>query len=189
MSSSIELGIANPIPGAALPPGSGSVAASVGIPTTCPSRSTSAPPLLPGLIGALVWITFGSTTPLGSPTARPRALTIPSVTELRRPSGFPIAIPMSPTRKSPEANVAVRSDAPSTRATAMSSGTKEPTSVARYEFPRELETTNVPPPATTWALVTMSPLLSNTTPDPSPCGVEIWTTAGATRWITSTKLC
>ena len=34
MSSSIELGIANPIPGAALPPSSGSVAASVGMPTT-----------------------------------------------------------------------------------------------------------------------------------------------------------
>ena len=33
-------------------------------------------------------------------------------------------------------------------------------------------------PRTTWALVTMSPLLSNTTPDPSPSGVEIWTTAG-----------
>src|SRR6266566_8315943 len=69
----------------------------VGIPTTCPSRSTSAPPLLPGLIGALVWITFGSEAPPGSVTVRPTALTIPSVTLLCSPSGLPMAITMSPT--------------------------------------------------------------------------------------------
>ena len=42
-------------PGAGAPPASGFTAASVGIPTTRPSRSASAPPELPGLIGALVW--------------------------------------------------------------------------------------------------------------------------------------
>jgi hypothetical protein len=47
-------GIAKPMPGAAPPPSCGLVAASVGMPTTWLWRSTSAPPLLPGLIGALV---------------------------------------------------------------------------------------------------------------------------------------
>ena len=56
-------------PGAA-PPSSGSEAASVGMPITAPVRSTSAPPLLPGLIGALVWITAGSATPPPSGTVR-----------------------------------------------------------------------------------------------------------------------
>jgi hypothetical protein len=69
-------GIANPMPGACAPPSSASVAASVGIPITAPSRSTSAPPELPGLIAALVWMTDGSTTPLPSRTVRPTAETI-----------------------------------------------------------------------------------------------------------------
>src|SRR5579875_1877750 len=94
MLVTVELEIAKPIPGAA-PPICGSVAASVGIPTTCPCKLTSAPPLLPGLIGALVWITSGSTTPLGSETVRPSALMIPMVTELRSPSGLPSASTMS----------------------------------------------------------------------------------------------
>ncbi len=61
MSSTRSLGMANPMPGA-LPPSWGSVAASVGIPIARPSLSTSAPPELPGLIAALVWITDGSVT-------------------------------------------------------------------------------------------------------------------------------
>src|SRR5437588_7825643 len=35
-------------------------------------------------------------------------------------------------------------------------------------------------PLTTWLLVTMSPSLSNTTPEPRPSGVLIWTTDGRT---------
>ena len=61
------LGIAKPIPGAR-PPSSGSVAASVGIPITRPWRSASAPPELPGLIAALVWIISGSAMPFPSET-------------------------------------------------------------------------------------------------------------------------
>ena len=53
-------GIAKPMPAAA-PPSCGLVAASVGMPITCPSRFTSAPPLLPGLIAALVWMALIST--------------------------------------------------------------------------------------------------------------------------------
>jgi hypothetical protein len=53
MLVTVSLGIANPIPAAA-PPICGSAAASVGMPITCPARFTRAPPLLPGLIAALV---------------------------------------------------------------------------------------------------------------------------------------
>src|ERR671931_469423 len=35
-------------------------------------------------------------------------------------------------------------------------------------------------PLTTWALVTMSPWSSKTTPEPRPSGVLIWTTEGST---------
>ena len=94
-------GMANPIPGAA-PPSCWSVAASVGIPTTWPARLTRAPPLLPGLIAAEVWITSGKVAPGfppsgGSGTVRPVAEMIPSVTLLARPSGLPMASTMSPT--------------------------------------------------------------------------------------------
>jgi len=41
--------------------------------------STSAPPELPGLIAALVWIMDGNVTLLSSCTASRNALTIPSV--------------------------------------------------------------------------------------------------------------
>src|SRR5215469_2496192 len=66
MSLTRLLGIAKPMPGAALPPSSGSVAASVGMPITRPWRSASAPPEFPGLIAALVWIMRQrDTVPLG----------------------------------------------------------------------------------------------------------------------------
>ena len=96
MSLTRVLGIAKPMPGAAEPPSSGSVAASVGMPMTRPSMSASAPPELPGLIAALVWIIVGSATPFPSETPCRKALTIPSVTLDRSPNGFPIAIAKSP---------------------------------------------------------------------------------------------
>ncbi|MFD1533683.1 hypothetical protein [Pseudonocardia aurantiaca] len=54
-SLAMSPGIANPIP-AATPPMPWFTAATEGMPTTLRSRLTSGPPLLPGLIGALVWI-------------------------------------------------------------------------------------------------------------------------------------
>src|SRR5574337_1728161 len=90
MSLAVFEGMAKPMPGAA-PPIWGSVAVRVGMPMTWPDRSTRAPPLLPGLIGALVWMTLGIAAPFGSLTVRPRALMMPSVTLLWRPSGLPIA--------------------------------------------------------------------------------------------------
>jgi hypothetical protein len=131
MSLTRLLGIAKPMPGAAVPPSSGSVAARVGIPITRPWRSASAPPELPGLIAALVWIISGSATPFPSETPWRKALTMPSVTLERSPNGLPIAIAKSPTSSLLEsANAAGVRFAPETRTTARSSGAKRPTSDA-----------------------------------------------------------
>ena len=103
----------------------------MGIPITRPWRSASAPPELPGLIAALVWIISGSATPFPSETPWRKALTMPSVTLERSPSGLPIAIAKSPTSSLLEsANAAGVSFAPETRTTARSSGGKRPTSDA-----------------------------------------------------------
>ena len=66
------------------------------MPITRPWMSTSAPPELPGLIGALVWIVSGSVMPPPSLALRLSALTMPWVTLELSPSGLPIAIAMSP---------------------------------------------------------------------------------------------
>ena len=131
MSRTRLLGIAKPMPGAAVPPSSGSVAARVGIPITRPCRSASAPPELPGLIAALVWITSGSATPFPSETPWRKALTMPSVTLERSPSGLPIAMAKSPTSSLLEsANAAGVSFSPETLTMARSSGANRPTSEA-----------------------------------------------------------
>ncbi len=98
MFFTVALGMAKPMPGAA-PPWPGSCAASVGTPTTWLSRFTSAPPLLPGLIAALVWMAAViSAWPPGSeaPMVRPVAETMPWVTLSVRPSGLPMASTISP---------------------------------------------------------------------------------------------
>jgi hypothetical protein len=74
-------GMAKPMP-CACAPLCGLAAASVGMPITCPEAFTSAPPLLPGLIGALVWIAPGNVVAgepevAGSVTARPVAKMLP----------------------------------------------------------------------------------------------------------------
>ena len=93
------------------------------MPTTSPFRSTSAPPLLPGLIAALVWIASGRALPAGSLTWRPRALTMPSVTLDWSPSGLPMASTTSPTESWAELpKVAGESPVALMLITAMSSG-------------------------------------------------------------------
>src|SRR5256886_14831930 len=134
------LGMAKPMP-TAVWSFSGSTAESVGMPTTFPLTSTSAPPLLPGLIGALVWIRSLSATALHSSTVRPSALTIPFVTLLSRPSGLPTARTRSPRRSFDEsANVAGGRLAPSTRTTARSLVEEAPTTAAEKAFPDEART-------------------------------------------------
>lgn len=101
----IETGMANPIPGAAPPPCSLSVAARVGMPMISLSRFTRAPPLLPGLMAAEVCTMSASVAPVPPPerpslTVRPTAETMPWVTLLERPSGEPIARTICPTSTS-----------------------------------------------------------------------------------------
>ncbi len=71
------------------------------MPTTWPARSTSGPPLLPGLIAASVWIA-GYVVLLPWPseptsTGRSSALTMPLVTVDSSPNGEPIATTPWPT--------------------------------------------------------------------------------------------
>jgi hypothetical protein len=71
----------------------GSSAASVGMPITRPDRSTSAPPELPGLIAALVWMTDkrvapSARTPPAGRTARIRRAARPGAPQRSRPT-FP----------------------------------------------------------------------------------------------------
>ena len=83
------------------------------------------------MIAALVCTTEGSVLPFPSGTGPRIALTMPSVTLDRSPSGLPIASAMSPTWSLPEsANRAGFRLAPLTLTTARSSGGNEPTSFA-----------------------------------------------------------
>ena len=190
MSRTVLLGMAKPIPAAAPPPSWGSVAARVGMPMTWPWRSTRAPPEFPGLMGALVWITLGSATPLSSLTVRPSALTIPSVTLDCSPSGLPMARATSPTCSLEEsAKAAGCRPLASMCSTARSSAAKPPTSRAGYCFPSARVTWKLLAPSTTWALVTTLPVASKTMPEPSPWLVWIRTTEGLTCLTTWTNCC
>ena len=85
------IGMAKPIPSAVW-------ATAVLIPMTLPAESRSAPPELPGLIAASVWMRFRRTVPSWTVMVRPKAERIPAVTELVYvPSGLPIAIASWPT--------------------------------------------------------------------------------------------
>ncbi|OPZ06764.1 MAG: hypothetical protein BWZ10_02939 [candidate division BRC1 bacterium ADurb.BinA364] len=82
----ILLGTANPIPCQRAEPAL--VAMAMLMPMTSPCMLTRAPPLLPGLIIAVVW-KWSSTVALS--IRRPRALMMPAETVLSRSSGCPIA--------------------------------------------------------------------------------------------------
>ena len=120
--------MAKPMPWAWVPL-CGLAAASVGMPITCPEALTSAPPRLPGLIAAVVWIAPGRVVAAepwaaGSVTARPVAEMMPSVTLPDRPSGLPTASTTSPAwalAESPN-RAGCRPEGSPTRITARSSG-------------------------------------------------------------------
>ncbi len=86
---------------------SGTIA--VFMPMTSPHMFSRGPPELPGLIGASVWIK-GSLNDSGvSGRMRLTPLTMPRVTVWSSPSGLPMAMTFSPTRRcseSPSATVA-----------------------------------------------------------------------------------
>ena len=77
-------------------------ATAVLMPTTRPRESARAPPELPGLSAASVWITSSMSRAVLRPRAgrlRPSALTTPAVTDPARPSGLPTATTSEPTRR------------------------------------------------------------------------------------------
>ena len=86
----ISLGTAKPMP--TDPPVGDTMAVFTAI--TSPSRLKVGPPELPGLIGASI-CRKSSNGP--APMSRPRADTIPAVTELPSPNGLPAARIQSPT--------------------------------------------------------------------------------------------
>src|SRR5438309_1280974 len=143
------------------------------MPTTAPAASTSAPPELPGLIAASVWIASrqASAEPSGllTHTGRFLAETIPSVTDPAYPSGEPIAITGSPTASWSESpSVATVSLSAGTWMTARSLVGSRPTTRAVARASSLNSTTRAVAPWTTWLLVRTYPFLSITTPEPTP---------------------
>ena len=100
------------------------------MPTSSPLRLTSAPPELPGLIAASVWMK--SSRPSRLMPVRPSALTMPEVTVCWRPKGLPIAITKSPTWSFEESArcISAGSAASLTRTTATSERSSAPTTSA-----------------------------------------------------------
>ncbi len=72
-------------------------AVNVGMPMNSPCKLTRAPPLLPGLMGASVWMALEIVVPADSVTLRFSALIMPSVAVSVIPSGLPIASTSWPT--------------------------------------------------------------------------------------------
>ena len=141
-------------------------------PTTRPRRSARAPPELPGLSAASVWMTFSTTRivePARAGSDRSSALTTPAVTEPARPIGLPTATTSSPTRSrsaspssaavrpSPRTRTRPRSERPSVPVT--SKGSSRPSlrvAMPDLALPR------------TWADVSTKPSGVMTTPEPAP---------------------
>ena len=70
------------------------------IPINSPQTFSKGPPLLPGLIGASVWMSPSNFTFASNSSVRSVALITPVVTVLARPIGLPIAMTVSPTIRS-----------------------------------------------------------------------------------------
>ena len=142
------------------------VAMAVLMPMSSPSPLTSAPPELPELMAASVWmrplrveLDWPAPPPCSPETVmdRSRAETMPVVTVPSRPSGEPIATAMSPTCTALESAkvTGVRSSPPFTWMTARSWVASVATMVASLVVPSEKRTSTDCAPSTTWLLVTM----------------------------------
>ena len=146
------------------------------MPISSPLRLTSAPPELPGLMLASVWMKFWKPAP--GRLLRPTAEMIPLVTVWPTPNGLPIATTKSPIcRRSLFAiGIAVRSCA-GIRIRATSVSGSEPTNSARRVRPSARFTETSSASSTTWLLVSTSPRwASMITPEPSDwamrsCGI------------------
>src|SRR5215469_11129832 len=144
-------------------------ATAVLMPTTRECASASAPPELPGLSAASVWIT-SSTRPASRPRVgsdRPTALTTPAVTEPARPSGLPTATTSWPTtRLSASPSSAGGGVDPPARTTARAERGSEPTTVNEALVPSENNAVPCWLLPTTCALVSRNPSPVKTTAEP-----------------------
>ncbi len=158
-------------------------ATAVFTPTTRPALSTSAPPELPGLSEASVWIRLSITRtawPERAGSERPRADTTPAVTEPAKPLGLPIATTSWPTRSS---SASPRWAAVEVGRLGAQHGEVRQR-VAAHHLEAEVAAVGelraaaaAARPATTWAEVSRKPSGVSTTPEPAPTGML--TRAGA----------
>jgi hypothetical protein len=116
--------------------------------------------------GASVWMKSS----YGPPMLRPFALTIPAVTVLSSPNGFPIASTQSPTSSWSElpSSTTARSFFDSMRSTARSVFGSRPTTVAGSSRPSLSATVISFAFSTTWLLVSTRPSFRMMKPDPVP---------------------
>jgi hypothetical protein len=159
------------------------------MPTRRAFPSASAPPELPGLSAASVWITFSTirtVDPDRVGSDRPRAETTPAVTEPPKPCGFPIATTSCPTRNdvASPSSVATRSRA-SVRRTARSESGSAPTTSARKVRPSVNVAVARRARATTCAEVSRNPSAVIATALPAPLPTWRFATEGESRSATS----
>src|SRR5712692_5742291 len=156
------------------------------MPMSSPRALTSAPPELPGLIAASVWMKSSYSA---IPTlARPTALTIPIVTVWLRPKGLPMASTYSPTWSlSESAQGMVGRSLASTWMTAMSVFGSVPTTLALSSRLSESRTRISSAFETTWLFVMMYPLGSAITPDPRLRSRRSWGASNRRRKNSSPK--
>ena len=162
ISLAVSEGTAKPTP--MLPPDP-SVRIDVFIPITRPWRSASAPPELPGLIGASVWImatTDSRPSSVRLSRTRPLALTMPEVTVCCRPNGLPIATASCPTSTEISgANTATpNAKLVSILTTATSVSWSAPSTSPGTRTPDARVTCTSVNCPTTWAFVRINPLAS-----------------------------
>ena len=139
----VDTGMAKPMPSE--PPVREKMA--VLMPTRLPPASTSAPPELPGLIAASVWMKFSKV--LMPRPVRPSALMMPMVTVWPTPNGLPIASTTSPTLSaSEEPKVMAGRFSAFTRSTARSVSGSLPTTLASSLLP-SASTTSISSAAST----------------------------------------
>src|ERR1022692_2699559 len=149
-------------------------ASAVLMPTTRPAESASAPPELPGLRAASVWMTSSITrtwAPDRVGSERPRALTTPAVTLPARPRGLPMATTSWPTRSADASPRRAGGRSPcSATSTARSESGSRPRTRNRSCRPSARSSRPPSPPATTCAEVTRYPSELNATAEPLPSG-------------------
>jgi hypothetical protein len=165
------------------------------MPTTSPALETSGPPELPGLSAASVWITSSISRPPTERSERPSADTTPAVTVDSKPSGLPIAITSWPRRSralSPSTADGVPAGSGVLKSARSVSGSLPSTRASAW-LPSGNDSRTRAALPTTCELVSTSPSLAMTTPDPVPppgslpsASRSTRTTAGPTRSTTET---